>query len=128
MEFVYKVRFLRCCSKSKSSNTQVFCGLDFSHALNSNFLAQTLDFMSKQLISVRLIKSGIFEIFGESDSECSSSMFRSSENKEFTFVNDCFQNKKKEEIGHYERTLTYRFFSNPVRSLNSLINSSHLSV
>jgi len=32
-------------------------------------------------------------------------MFRSSENKEFTFVNDCFRNKKKEEIGHYGRTL-----------------------
>jgi len=42
---------------------------------------------------------------GESDSECSSSMFRSFENKEFTFVNDCFQNKKKEEIGHYGWTL-----------------------
>ena len=48
---------------------------------------------------------GIFRKLGESDSECSSSMFRSSENKEFTFVNDCFQNKKKEEIGYYGQTL-----------------------
>ena len=32
-------------------------------------------------------------------------MFRSSKNKEFTFVNDCFQNKKKEEIGHYGQAL-----------------------
>ncbi len=39
--FVYKDQLLRCCSKSKSSNTLVFCGLDFSHALNLNFLSQT---------------------------------------------------------------------------------------
>ena len=26
--------------------------------------------------------------------------------KEFTFVNDCFQNKNNEEIGHYGQTLT----------------------
>jgi hypothetical protein len=39
--FVYKVQLLRCCSKSKSSNTLVFCGLYFSHALNLNFLFQT---------------------------------------------------------------------------------------
>jgi len=32
-------------------------------------------------------------------------MFRSSENKELTFVSNCFQNKKKEEIGHYGQTL-----------------------
>jgi hypothetical protein len=32
-------------------------------------------------------------------------MFRSSENKELTFVSKCFQNKKKEEIGHYGQTL-----------------------
>jgi hypothetical protein len=32
-------------------------------------------------------------------------MFRNSENKELTFVSKCFQNKKKEEIGHYRRTL-----------------------
>jgi hypothetical protein len=25
--------------------------------------------------------------------------------KEFTFVNDCFQNKRNEEIGHYGQTL-----------------------
>ena len=25
--------------------------------------------------------------------------------KEFTFVNDCFQNKNNEEIGHYGQTL-----------------------
>ncbi len=38
--------------------------------------------------------------------------FRSSENKpayrqgrEFTFVSDCFQNKKKEEIEHYGQVL-----------------------
>ena len=29
----------------------------------------------------------------------------SSENKEFTFVNDCFRNKKREEVGHYGQTL-----------------------
>ena len=44
-------------------------------------------------------------------------MFRSSENKEFTFVNDCFQNKKKEEIGHYGQTLIkektlYEYYNN----------------
>ncbi len=39
--FVYKVQLLRCCSKSKSSNTLVFCGIDVSHALNLNFLFQT---------------------------------------------------------------------------------------
>jgi len=32
-------------------------------------------------------------------------MFRSSENKELTFVSNCFQNKKKEEIGHYGQAL-----------------------
>ena len=25
--------------------------------------------------------------------------------KEFTFVNDCFQDKKREEVGHYGQTL-----------------------
>ena len=51
--------------------------------------------------------------FGESDSECSSPMLRSSDNKEFTFVNDCFQNKKKEEIGHYGQTLNRQLLNNP---------------
>jgi len=45
-----------------------------------------------------VFKVEYFWKFRESDLECLSSMFRSSENKEFTFVNDCFQNKKKEEI------------------------------
>jgi len=32
-------------------------------------------------------------------------MFRSSENKELRFVSNYFQNKKKEEIGHYGQAL-----------------------
>ena len=31
-------------------------------------------------------------------------MFRSFENKEFTLVIDCFQDKKKDEVGHYGQT------------------------
>ena len=46
--FVYKVQLLRCCSKSKSSNAQVFCGLDFLHAANLNFIEQTLEFIDKR--------------------------------------------------------------------------------
>ena len=45
--FVYKVQLLRCCSKSKSSNTQVCCGLDFLHASNLNFIKQTLEFIDR---------------------------------------------------------------------------------
>ncbi len=41
LEFVYKAQLLRYCSKSKSSYTLVYCGLDFSHALNLNFIEQT---------------------------------------------------------------------------------------
>jgi len=53
LEFVYKVRLLPYCSKYKSSNTLVFCGLDLSQTLNSNFIDQTLDFIDKHyLVSV----------------------------------------------------------------------------
>ena len=49
---------------------------------------------------------GAFEKLGESDPECSSSMFRSSENKESRLrQDDCFQNKKREEIRHYGQAL-----------------------
>jgi len=57
------------------------------------------------LIEAYLSNLIFIDNLGESDLECSSSMFRSPENKEFTFVNDCFQNKKKEEIGYYGQTL-----------------------
>jgi hypothetical protein len=51
LEFVYKVQLLRCCSKFKSSNTLVFCGLNFSHALNLNFLEQTLDIVDRYYLT-----------------------------------------------------------------------------
>jgi pimeloyl-ACP methyl ester carboxylesterase len=50
LEFVYKVRLLRYCSKYKSSNTLVFCGLDLSQTLNSNFLDQTLGFIARHYL------------------------------------------------------------------------------
>ena len=52
--FVYKVRILRCCSKSKSSSSlRQDCGLNFSHALNSNFLEQTLYFMDRLYLVIK---------------------------------------------------------------------------
>ncbi len=48
--FVYKVQLLRCCSKSKSSYTLVYCGLNFSHALYLNFRIQTPDFIDRDYL------------------------------------------------------------------------------
>ncbi len=55
LEFVYKVQLLRCCSKSKSSYTLVYCGLNFSHALYLNFIFQTHDFMDRHYVDKRLV-------------------------------------------------------------------------
>ena len=55
--FVYKDQLLGCCSKSKSSNTQLFCGLDFSHALNLNFIKQTLEFIDRRYLACIIHKN-----------------------------------------------------------------------
>jgi hypothetical protein len=34
-------------------------------------------------------------------------MFRSFENKDLTFVSNCFRNKKKDEMGHYGQALMF---------------------
>ncbi len=36
---------------AKFSNTLVFCGLDFEHALNLNFIEQTLAFIDRLYLS-----------------------------------------------------------------------------
>ncbi len=38
IEFVNKAQLLRCCLKMKSSYTNVYCGLNFSHALYLTFI------------------------------------------------------------------------------------------
>ena len=68
-------------------------------------------------------KAGYLKKIGESDSECSSSMFRSSENKEFTFVIDCFQNKKKDEVGHSGQTLNLSFYASTANQLKNYVKT-----
>ena len=49
--------------------------------------------------------------------------FLCSENKEFTFVNDYFQNKKREEVGHYGQAL----FKRPNKNLESVLYKQEYS-